>query len=302
MSGAGPAPPPAIGGLASLRMQAADGASADLSPFGAQLLSWRPAGGAEQLFLSGRAVLDGCAPVRGGVPLVFPQFAADGPLPAHGFARTSRWTVKQAADDASVASATLELVDDAAVRMAWPHAFACEYRVDIAGPALGMTLRVHNRDCRAFRFQAALHSYLRVQEISAVRLEGLQGAWFFDRRRPGQRCRQTADRLAIAGEIDRIYPDAPARLTLAEGERCLQVEAHGFPDLVVWNPGPLRAALLADLEPQGERRMLCVEAAAVVRPIELAPGQAWTGRQTLCLMEPGAGEVRPGKRPRSPRR
>ena len=52
-------------------------------------------------------------------------------------------------------------------------------------------------------------------------------------------------------------------------------------DTVVWNPGAGKAAELKDLDDGGWRRMLCIEAAAIGTPIQLAPGQSWHGSQTL---------------------
>jgi glucose-6-phosphate 1-epimerase len=49
-------------GLPALELCAADGARAVVSLFGAQVLSWRPAGGREWLYLSERALLDRIGP------------------------------------------------------------------------------------------------------------------------------------------------------------------------------------------------------------------------------------------------
>jgi glucose-6-phosphate 1-epimerase len=78
-----------------------------------------------------------------------------------------------------------------------------------------------------------------------------------------------------------VYVGAPPTLTLREPDRELQLDAAGFPDVVVWNPGAAAAAKLSDMEPGGERRMLCVEAAAVQTPIVLAPAGRWHGEQRL---------------------
>jgi glucose-6-phosphate 1-epimerase len=63
----------------------------------------------------------------------------------------------------------------------------------------------------------------------------------------------------------------------------LRVDAAGFPDVVVWNPGAELAASLADLAPGDWRRFLCGEAAAVGRPVTVAPGERWTGTQRLTV-------------------
>ena len=61
---------------------------------GAHVTSWKPARDHdERLFLSERSEFRAGTAIRGGIPVIFPQFAAEGPLPRHGFARTSEWTL-----------------------------------------------------------------------------------------------------------------------------------------------------------------------------------------------------------------
>lgn len=135
-----------------------------------------------------------------------------------------------------------------------------------------------------FTFQAALHTYLRVADADQTHIEGLQGAAYRDRRADGHPGVQHPALLGLAGGLDRIYPGAPRRLLLVEPAATVEVCAEGFPDLVVWNPGPLRAAAIADLEPEGQRRMVCIEAAAVVQAVRLSPSQSWSGCQRLTLL------------------
>jgi len=94
--------------------------------------------------------------------------------------------------------------------------------------------------------------------------------------------------IRVHGEIDRVYIHAPPRLTLREPPRELAIETTNFPDVVIWNPGAEKAAELKDMEPGGERRMLCIEAAVVQMPVVLEPGRRWSGTQTLIA----AGENR----------
>ena len=60
---------------------AAAGARAAVLPYGAHVTSWVTPDGAEQLFVSGRSAFEAGQAVRGGVPVVFPQFSTAGPLP-----------------------------------------------------------------------------------------------------------------------------------------------------------------------------------------------------------------------------
>ena len=147
-----------------LKLQTPDGAVALISLFGAQVLSWVPAGGEDRLYLSPDAVFDGATPIRGGVPLCFPQFAGRGPLPKHGFARTRLWEVSNTRAGKDFALATLRLADDEASRALWPHAFSAEMSVSISGDRLDLELEVDNTGSTPFSFTAALHTYLKVRE------------------------------------------------------------------------------------------------------------------------------------------
>jgi glucose-6-phosphate 1-epimerase len=50
---------------------------------------------------------------------------------------------------------------------------------------------------------------------------------------------------------------------------------------VVWNPGPALSQQLADMPDDGYQHMLCVEAAQIDTPVELAAGAQWLGWQQL---------------------
>jgi len=267
-------------GQPAVALAAPDGARAVVLLHGAQVVSWQPAGGGGRLFLSERARYGAGQSVRGGVPVVFPQFNERGPLPRHGFVRNRPWTLVRAETGADDALAVLQLNDDASTRALWPHAFALELTVCVRGQRLDVELAVNNTGAAAFDFMAALHTYLAVAEIAAAQLSGLAGCRYEDFVTGTQRTDE-ATALRIEGHTDRIYFGAPAALSLDEDGRRLRIEATRFPDVVVWNPGEAGAAQLADLAPDEHRRFLCVEAALIGEPVTLAPGEQWWGRQTL---------------------
>ena len=264
---------------AVLPLVSTDGARARLHLHGGHLLSWIPAGETEdRLYLSAISQAAPGVAIRGGVPVIFPQFASEGPLPKHGFARTARWSLVSVA----TGSAMLRLVDSPETRAIWPQAFLAELRVTIAGKQLDMQLHIKNCGQQAFSFTAALHTYLRVADIAGAELLGLQGLNYRDSADGGAARQEQLAIVRIAGEVDRIYFQAASELELREGGRHLGIAQSGFTDTVVWNPGPTKAATLADLDqPDGYRRMLCVEAAVIGRPVPLEPGASWQGSQTL---------------------
>jgi glucose-6-phosphate 1-epimerase len=274
--------------VTSVRIASADGATAEVHWNGAQVTSWRPAPGhRERLFLSKRTRTGDGYAIRGGIPVIFPQFASEGPLPKHGFARTSRWEIDEQSE-AGVVSFTLR--DTETTRAIWPALFLARLTVRIGGRQLATTLTVENTGQAAFHFTAALHTYLRVNDVANVAIAGLHGARYRVSTAPGELRLDEAEVLRIEGEVDRVYVDAPPRLTLREPGRELVVESTGFPDAVIWNPGAEKAAALDDMEVGGERHMVCIEAGAIQSPVTLEPGRTWSATQTLIASRDADGE------------
>lgn len=249
---------------------------------GGHLLSWRAAG-RERLYLSPRAVFDGQAAIRGGVPVCWPQFNARGPLCKHGFARHRPWSWDGAALDPNGdgGALRLRLQDDAHTRALWPHAFVLTLTLALQPGRLTLQLAVYNPGPTAWCFTGALHTYLRLDAVADARLSGLRGRpeWdaLTDRRQPAP------EALCLAGPFDRVYGPGARPLRLQDGDQVLAIEQSGWSDTVVWNPGACGAAALADLPTEDHAHLLCVEAAQVDTPVELAPGATWQGNQTLAL-------------------
>lgn len=144
-----------------------------------------------------------------------------------------------------------------------------------------MTLEIANTGDTPFAFTAALHTYLRVADIANVTLEGLQGCDYEDSANGGTLHREHNYEVTFDGEVDRIHGDVVAPLLLVDGNENLAIEQEGFGDVVTWNPGEQLAARIGDLSPGYHRHFVCVEAAQIVQPVVLAPGETWTGMQRL---------------------
>lgn len=282
MAGTALEPVAGPGGARLLRLHGPDGARVDISETGAQACSWVDVRGRERLFLSPNARFGGGSAIRGGVPVVFPQFSDRGALAKHGFARTQPW--RAAADETFADGRTglrLTLDASAATRTLWPFEFEATLELRLGIDSLELRLGVHNRGAAPFAFTAALHSYLAVADAGLAEVRGLEGRPYEDSAAGGARRVQPEPALRFAGEVDRIYPGAAGPLVLACGPDRLRVESEGFRDVVVWNPGPALAAGLADLGPGQHRHFVCIEAAVVLEPVVLAPGEAWSGCQRL---------------------
>lgn len=258
-----------------IRIQA-EGATALVALHGAQVLSWMQADGRERLFLSERAVFDGRTAIRGGIPVIFPQFGERGPLQKHGFARNRQWQF-EGVDGAQAVFALSGDGSDAG----WPHPFHARLRIGLTATRLTVALEIENTGDAPLGFTAALHTYLRVDDIASVAIEGLQGCDYEDSAGGGTLHRQHDYEVLFDGETDRIYNDVVAPLALLDGAPRLDIEQDGFGDAVVWNPGEHLCARIADLAPDDWRRFACVEAGQVLQAVVLGPGERWSGVQRL---------------------
>lgn len=262
---------------------------------GAQVLSWQDRNGKERLYLSPNTsgmsfqnltAISGQA-IRGGIPVCFPQFSDRGPMIKHGFVRNRWWTLDQEsafghARQLHPDCAILHFNDDETTRAAWPHAFHAVVQVKLEQESLLTSLTVTNTNDHAISFTVALHTYLRVSDIRQTQLAGLEGIRYQDATNRNKEAIQQEKLLKIEAEVDRVYCNTPGKFELLEnGKASLWIEQQGFADTVVWNPGPEKARALPDFPDGDWLNMLCVEAACVLQPVELQPGQSWSGTQTL---------------------
>ncbi len=273
---------PSVDAFPRIFLDDPSGGRAEIYLHGAQVTSWVDGTGREHLYFSRRARFEAGKSIRAGIPVVFPQFADNGPLPKHGLLRTREWRVARQ----EPASATLAIRDDVETRALWPHRFLAELVVTVAG-SLTVALRITNTDTSPFSFAGALHTYFAVDEVQEAAVTGLTGCTYRDKVRDWAEVVDGEPTVRIGGETDRVYAHAPSsvRLDGLGGRGRLDLETEGFGDWVVWNPWVELTAAQTDMEPEDYRRMLCVEAARIADPVMLNPGERWTGMQT---MHPGS--------------
>lgn len=259
-----------------------DGAELDLSAHGAQVLGWRPASGGERLWLSSQA---GPPVLRGGIPVVFPQFSDRGPLPKHGLARDRAWQVVAVGGG----RAMLELRDDQISRQVWPQAFCLELTAEVVADRLEVDLTVSNPGEQAWSFTAALHSFLAVTAANETRVRGVGGHPGQDQARGLAPVQVPAGDLAITPPRDLAVRGAcgPRRL-LGGAYGDLDLTTGGFLDTVIWHPAEQN---FPDIPAEEAPGFVCVEPAALT-PVVLEPGGTWRG--SMRLVAAAASEAQAG--------
>lgn len=240
------------------------GSTVDIATFGAHVVSWTTPGGdgapVERLWTSSLSAMDGSAPIRGGIPVAWPQFANDGAMPLHGFARERAWRLvsSEDSDDEPCATALLELTESAeTLDGSWrdppappfPWRFRLELAVTLGAAHLQLRLSATNlggaggaAGGEKLAFTCCLHTYFRTADSTQVRLHGkLRGATFVDKvdgmkvkvhgteDTPDHRADGLEDSLTLEGAsaessgfVDRIYANPPSA---SGAERTLEVGA-----------------------------------------------------------------------------
>jgi D-hexose-6-phosphate mutarotase len=250
--------------------------TAEIYLHGAHVTQFQKRGGAPLLFLSERSGFGPQVPIRGGVPICFPWFGPREDGPAHGLARLAEWRVlgASAAEDAVTIRLTLPPLGGQ-----W-DSLDTTFAVTISD-ALTMELTTtRTGGDGGLRVESCLHTYLRVEDISAVAITGLQDAPFDDFAfgAGGARHVEHQPALRIVQETNRVYPGHTGAVEIHDRPlgRVIRVEKSGSRSTVIWNPSTTQQ-MPADFDQAEHRRMLCVESGNVKQDaVTLAAGQTTT--------------------------
>ena len=228
-------------------------------------------------FSAAKSNFDAGKAIRGGVPIIFPWFAAkadNATAPAHGFVRMMPWELLDVrrSPDGSV-SLVMEFTSSAETRKLWPNDFRLRYTITI-GSSLELALEVRNISHSAFRYEEALHTYLAVDEVKNVRVAGLGGREFLDKADSMRRKTEGNEKITIIGETDRVYLNSNDTVIVDNPDlsRQLSVEKEGSRATVLWNPWIAKAKAMADFGDDEWPAMLCVETANVAESAVALPG------------------------------
>ena len=263
-------------------------ATAQISVYGAQVLTYKSKlenSGSDNardiLFLSDEAYYEQGKAIKGGIPICWPWFGNDpenaGRL-AHGFARNTLWSLeKTASTGKGETQITLSLSDSEETQKHWPYAFKLTLLVSV-GKTLCLSLQTSNTGKQAFTITQALHTYFAIGDINQTRIIGLDKTHYIDKAAGRTVNIQQDGDVTVDQEVDRIYIDAPSRITLHDdkNKRQIGIQSSGSKTTVVWNPWSEIAAKMGDLKDDDYRRFICIETAnAASDIIQIAPNESF---------------------------
>jgi glucose-6-phosphate 1-epimerase len=277
------------GGLQKITVCHESGASLEVYLKGASAVSWKDASGRENLYLSPESFFDLEHPIRGGIPLAFPQFGP-GALPPHGFARLELWSLESTAHlpDGNV-GITLTLADSDNTRKGWNHGFILEYTLILSEDALLTQGAVQNTGRDPFEFDFLFHTYFNLSDIFQTELRGFEEQQAEDRVGGGERTLPAKPFTfhASGKETNLIIQNNPASFILRDKTRCYKVSRSGnLRDTVLWNPWAETCIKGPDFANDSYRYFACVEPGAVTQKTRLVPGESAVFSQRIQACPP----------------
>ncbi|MFP3517991.1 D-hexose-6-phosphate mutarotase [Pseudomonas sp. SIMBA_077] len=258
---------------------------------GAQVLSYQVGDEPPIIWRNEKAQFKHGHPIRAGIPVCWPWFGnfarnpdsvqamrdSDEPATAHGLVRTLEWELLKLKNNGGTLHIELGLPHLEGGLPGWPHdvALTLSLRLDTQ---LQIDLISHNRGPVPVTISQALHSYFAVSDVRDVQVEGVAGLTYIETLEDWKRVQQVGN-LTFSGETDRIYLNAPTKLSIVDSEwkRSIELTSTGSRSAVIWNPWIDKAATLDDMASDGWQRMLCIETANVMDDvITLEPGATHT--------------------------
>lgn len=285
----------------------ASGASCEIYEWGATVTSFKVASGRECLFVSRDAKLDGSKAIRGGIPLVFPQFGQpDKSMPQHGFLRNNYWKFDESSaydnTDSAGISLTLDLKDVKNSRGGkWDENTtfdcSCVFSIEIEANKMTTELEIQNTSSNSFEFQTLQHTYFLVDGGAALDsaqcyVKGLEGYSVVDKI-TNEEYVLGEDPVVISGNVDRIYTPPAGDKDVVDvdigvgGGKVVKMTATGMMDgastpasCVVWNPYKEKAAAMGDFGDDQYVDMICVEP-GLLKGLSLQGGKSAKLVQTI---------------------
>jgi len=281
--------------------------TAEIYLHGATVTSWK-VNNKERIFCSSKAIFNQeNKGIRGGIPLVFPNFGPWGNYgPQHGFARIQKWELIKKTDR----SCTLELKDNEKSRKMWDNKFTLTYTIKVTDNKLITTLNIKNEnEFNNFDFTTLLHTYLKVPEIDKIEITGLENAKFTDsllnnvseENEEKSIFEPTNKKISnIEENVDKIFQNTENEHILSFFEEKEETEADeaadksentketkiiirktNLPDTVLWNPWIEKAKKMSDFGDDEYKNMICIEAGYVNDRKILKPMEVFQCEQVL---------------------
>lgn len=229
-------------------------AECKISLFGANIVSYRPKNEEQDVFwLAEFNKFDNVQAIRGGVPICWPSFAEEkrnGELPRHGFARLSKWELKNIFVDDARMEVELSLIPD--------EKFNLNVRANLfikITDTLEYCLETINNGDEIFEFSEALHAYFNIGSIDDIEIKGLANHQY--KNSLDNKTYTLEENLKVKGEFDAAFVNHQKTVEIVDGKlnRIISIEKSCSNTTVVWNPNKD----LAEMSNGQYKKFVCIE-------------------------------------------
>lgn len=244
---------------------------------GAQILEASFVSGVKLFYVSPISKLNPSTTARGGIPILFPQFGANGGLKKHGFVRDCHWQLIQ--ENSNEEEHTVEYALNIFPQdyPDWPHAASLNLQTVLTENRFSIQLSIKNEGFDEFSFTGGLHPYFEISSREEIQIKGLESTPFLDSYPNLESYRLSGDAL-----IERLYLDNPP-ISFYNGAQWLKISSTGFTNWMIWNPGKVGAALLNDLPEYDWNKMICIEPIVYTNPVVLNPSEMFVGELLISI-------------------
>jgi len=223
-----------------------------------------------------------------GIPICWPWFGphpTDTDKPQHGFARTMLWEISETQTlQTGETFIKLQLTENEDTLALYPHSFELTLTFTI-GKTLSMSLTTQNTSKQPMSVTQALHSYLYVNQVQDIRIEGLENISYLDQL-DHHNIKHSSEPIEIQSELDRIYIDTGGVCRIIDPvlKRKIHIQKEHSQTTVVWNPG--KENTLHDVGKEKYNKFVCIETANTKEDtITISPNMAYTLSQKIYCEE-----------------
>lgn len=214
-------------------------------------------------------------PARGGVPVLFPQFADRGPLKKHGWARDVDWSLVEENIGDDFHSVHLKLEIGTKTIPEWHYSVTLDMKAIVTNHTVTLSLEVTNTGTDSFDWSGGLHPYWAVDDVSACAVTGLHGKSAKDRYDHRKRVEEQ-EVLHFNGNPFECLYESTQGVTLETRDYTLFLSSTGFERWMIWNPGESESRNLQDLPESDWKRFLCIEP-LVLNGLIMKPQESFRG-------------------------
>ena len=254
--------------------------SAEVSLYGAQVLSYKPTGHLPVLYTPAKVEFGPDKADHGGIPVCWPWFGKNGPEGSygHGFARRSMWRVAGSEYSEELTEITLALDCTEETKKIWPYDFALQLKISVS-MKLNLGLKTTNTGKEAFEITEGFHPYFLVRNRNDVTLRGVDGLAVCDARNGNRKADQVwSGDLKFTSDYDHVFVVKKNEFAIIDPglRRAIAIMSRGNTKLVCWCPAA-EDLPSGNLGKDALEKFICVEPATLFKEdstIKIAPGES----------------------------